>query len=208
MKRVNIIKVIIWLLLVSLVGLISYNVIFDGVLVIDEMMANFVASIRCDALDFWMKFITSFGNTATIFILLLVVIWLLIKMVKNRKLAIFFFSSLVVNVLINQGIKTLVKRERPINSLIHVGGFSFPSGHAMVSMAFYGMLICLFYKLIKNKKLKYSLMVFCSVLILLIGFSRVYLGVHYFSDVLVGFFVSILYLDVFSCLMNKYKIFT
>lgn len=208
MKKSNIIKMLIRLLLVSGIILISYKVIFYDVLFIDEMMSKFVASIRCDVLDFWMKFVTSFGNTATIFILLFVVLWLLIKMVRNRELAFFFFGSLIGNVLINQGIKALIRRERPINSLIYVGGFSFPSGHAMVSMAFYGMLIYVFYKLVKNNKLKYLLMVFCAVLILLIGFSRIYLGVHYFSDVLVGFFVSLLYLDGFSYFVNKYKVFT
>lgn len=208
MKKSNIIKMLIRLLLVIGIVLISCKVIFYDVLFIDEMMSKFVASIRCDVLDFWMKFVTSFGNTATIFILLFVVLWLLIKMVRNRELAFFFFGSLIGNVLINQGIKALIRRERPINSLIYVGGFSFPSGHAMVSMAFYGMLIYVFYKLVKNNKLKYLLMVFCAVLILLIGFSRIYLGVHYFSDVLVGFFVSLLYLDGFSYFVNKYKVFT
>ena len=129
-------------------------------------------------------------------------------MIKNKKLAFFFFGSLVLNVLMNQLIKALVRRERPINSLIYVGGFSFPSGHSMVSMAFYGMLIYIFYKLMKNNKFKWLVMSLCGLLIILIGFSRIYLGVHYLSDVLVGFSVSLLYLDVFAYFTNKYKIFT
>ena len=63
MKKSNIIKMLIRLLLVSGIILISYKVIFYDVLFIDEMMSKFVASIRCDVLDFWMKFVTSFGNT-------------------------------------------------------------------------------------------------------------------------------------------------
>lgn len=194
--------------LIFLVSVIFIKVIFYDVLYIDKMMAQFVRSIRCDEMDFFMKFVTSFGNTATIFILLCLVVWLLIKMVKNKKLAMIFFGSLVSNVLLNQLIKAVIRRERPVNSLIYVGGFSFPSGHAMVSMAFYGMLIYLFYKLVKNKIFRNVLICSFGLLILLIGFSRIYLGVHYFSDVLVGFSLSLLYLDVFSSLTNKYKIFT
>lgn len=195
-------------LLIFVIGVLSYKVLFSERLVIDEIMIDFVSNIRCDTLDFFMKFITSFGNTATIFVLLLVVCWLLVMMVKNKKLSFFFFVSLVGNVLVNQGIKALVRRERPINSLIHVGGFSFPSGHAMVSMAFYGMLIYIFYKLVKNNILRRLLMVGSGMLVILIGFSRVYLGVHYFSDVMVGFAISLLYLDFFTYFINKCKIFT
>ena len=195
-------------LLLFIIGIISYRVIFLDVLWIDTVIIDFVDSVRCEWLDFLMKFITSFGNTSTVFILLLVVIWSFIKIVKNKRLALLFFISLVGNVFINQGIKALVRRDRPINSLISVGGFSFPSGHAMVSMAFYGMLIYIFYKLVDNKVLKRGLMIGFGILILLIGVSRIYLGVHYFSDVLVGFFVSFLYLDLFVKVLDKYDIFT
>lgn len=206
--RKNVVRWIFLILLIAIIVVISYGVIFYDVLWIDTVVANFVDDIRCDKLDFFMKFITSFGNTTTIIILLSVVLWLLVKMVRNKKLAMFFLSSVALDVLINQGIKFLIRRERPVNSLIYVGGFSFPSGHAMVSMAFYGFLIYIFYKLINNKKLKWGLISLCSLLILLIGFSRIYLGVHYFSDVVVGFSISLLYLYVVCSLLDKYKVFT
>ena len=73
----------------------------------------------------------------------------------------------------------------------------------MVSMAFYGYLIYLIYRYIKNKYIKWSLIVLLSILICLIGISRIYLGVHYTSDVLGGFLLSISYLVVYISLIKK-----
>ena len=76
----------------------------------------------------------------------------------------------------------------------------------MVSMAFYGYLIYLIYRYIKNKYIKLSLIVLLSILICLIGISRIYLGVHYTSDVLGGFLLSISYLVVYISLIKNLKI--
>lgn len=68
----------------------------------------------------------------------------------------------------------------------------------MVSTAFYGLLIYIIYKKIDNKYLKSILIILLSILILCIGISRIYLGVHYTSDVLAGFLISICYLILFT----------
>ena len=70
-------------------------------------------------------------------------------------------------------------------------------------MDFYGYLIYLIYRYIKNKYIKWSLIVLLSILICLIGISRIYLGVHYTSDVLGGFLLSISYLVVYISLIKK-----
>ena len=76
----------------------------------------------------------------------------------------------------------------------------------MISMAFYGYLIYLIYRYIKNKYIKWLLIVLLSILICLIGISRIYLGVHYTSDVLGGFLLSISYLVVYISLIKNLKI--
>ena len=74
----------------------------------------------------------------------------------------------------------------------------------MASMAFYGFIIYLIYKNIKNKYIKWISIILLSILILAIGFSRIYLGVHYTSDVLGGFLLTIAYLMVYtSVIKNK-----
>ena len=81
-------------------------------------------------------------------------------------------------------------------------GYSFPSGHSMISMAFYGLIIYYVWKNVKNIKIRNITCILLSILILLIGISRIYLGVHYASDVLGGFIISIAYLIVFITITN------
>ena len=98
----------------------------------------------------------------------------------------------------------ILQRPRPIEfKIINETGYSFPSGHSMISMAFYGYIIYLIYNNIKNKYLKTALISILSLLIVMIGISRIYLGVHYTSDVCAGFLVSISYLIIYINFANK-----
>ena len=98
----------------------------------------------------------------------------------------------------------LIKNKKIGFRIIEETGYSFPSGHSMVSMAFYGYLIYLIYIYVKNKYLKCTLIVLLSILICTIGISRIYLGVHYTSDVLGGFLISISYLVIYISAVNKF----
>ena len=148
------------------------------------------------------KLITNFGG-AIFLIVLTIVLFILIK---NKKIGISIFSNLVIITILNQLLKRILQRPRPTEyRIIEETGYSFPSGHSMVSMAFYGYLIYLIYKYVKNKYIKWISIAFLSVLICSIGVSRIYLGVHYTSDVLGGFLVSISYLILFISTVNKYQ---
>jgi undecaprenyl-diphosphatase len=92
-------------------------------------------------------------------------------------------------------LKNVFNRARPAVPLLEEArGLSFPSGHALMSVTFYGLLIYTVYHLWKNKTAKWAMISFLLVLIVLIGFSRIYLKVHYTSDVLAGFAMGVLWL--------------
>ena len=87
--------------------------------------------------------------------------------------------------------KNIIMRERPMLSLIEKpSDFSFPSGHTMCSVAFYGFIVYLLLKNIKNYFLKWLIVFVFSMLVIFIGISRIYLNVHYFTDVIGGFILG------------------
>ena len=108
-------------------------------------------------------------------------------------------------VIINQVFKFLFERPRPtVFRLAEASGFSFPSGHSMVSLAFYGFFLYLLWKTDYTDVLKWIGSVVIISLIVLIGISRIYLGVHFSSDVLAGFSLSLAYLIIFTHFVEKF----
>lgn len=106
-------------------------------------------------------------------------------------------------------LKNLFGRPRPEDPLLRtVSGLSFPSGHALISVAFYGLLIYLVWHNIKNKILRWVLIILLLMLILIIGLSRIYLRVHYASDVLAGFAMGLIWLVSSIWVVRKIERFT
>ncbi len=166
--------------------IIGYKIISDF------LISDFVTPIA--------KFITNLGGS----IALIVITILLLIFIKNKKIGISIITNLCIITGLNITLKNILQRHRPTDyRIIDETGYSFPSGHSMISMAFYGFIIYLIYKYIKNKYLKSTLIIFLSILIILIGISRIYLGVHYTSDVLAGFLISISYLVIYISTINK-----
>lgn len=158
-----------------------------------------VENLRCDWLTLIMKIITDFGSA---FVLVPVTMTMFIF---SKHKGITTGLNLITITIINIILKFIVQRPRPSGfNIIIESGYSFPSGHSMVSTAFYGLLIYLAYKNIKNKMLKAIICSLLFILIILICISRVYLGVHYASDVIGGFFISISYLMIFVMIVPKF----
>ena len=147
------------------------------------------------------KFITNFGGA----ICLIGIAIILFIAIKDKKIGITIALNLGIVTILNQLLKRILQRPRPEEfRIINESGYSFPSGHSMISMAFYGFLIYLIYKNIKNKYLKWTLITVLGILIVSIGISRIYLGVHYTSDVAAGFLVAIAYLIIYISMVNKF----
>ena len=162
----------------------------------------FVEDLRNDNLTSVMKVITSLGSA----IFIGAAAALLFLLYKNKKDVYILLFNTVIIVVINDFIKFLVHRPRPIGyNLINETNYSFPSGHSMVSTFFYGFLIYLVYKEISNKKLKYLIISILALLIILICISRIYLGVHYLSDTIAGFALSMTYIMILLVYNKKHK---
>ena len=106
-------------------------------------------------------------------------------------------------------LKNLFGRPRPQDPLLRtVSGLSFPSGHALLSVAFYGLLIYLVWHNIANKVVRWILIVLLLLLILIIGVSRIYLRVHYASDVLAGFAMGLIWLVLSISIVRRIERYT
>ena len=106
-------------------------------------------------------------------------------------------------------LKNLFGRQRPDIPLIkEAEGLSFPSGHALMSVTFYGLLIHIVFNSVKTEWLKWTLIVLLILLILVIGFTRIYLRVHYPSDVLAGFATGFLWLVTSIWIIKKIEKYT
>ena len=192
--RKNLKWFIVFICLILVIGILE-DVLEDEILKLDiygyDLVSKFLIS---DFVTPIAKNITHLGGA--IFLITLSLILLLI--IKNKKIGILIWLNLGISVLLNQALKFIIQRPRPTEfRIINESGYSFPSGHSMVSAAFYGFLIYLIYKNVKNKYLKWSLITLLSLVILTIGISRIYLGVHYTSDVIAGFLISISYIIIF-----------
>ena len=125
--------------------------------------------------------------------LLLIGFYLFFRNNRSRayKIATISISSVVVMFLM----KFFLQRERPLVPLIaKVHGYSFPSGHTFTSVTFYGIIAYIIYKNVKHSFLKWLLIILCIILILLVGYSRVYLRLHYASDVIAAFCLGLIWL--------------
>jgi undecaprenyl-diphosphatase len=138
---------------------------------------------------------------------IILVTWFLIKNHKwySIKIPVIAVSSLLLMFFL----KYIFHRSRPLTPLLKVAkGFSFPSGHAMMSFTFYGLLIAIVWRSTLALWLKWVLTVILSFLIFAIGLSRVYLRVHYASDVLAGYCIGCMWLLLALWILGKIEFFS
>lgn len=196
----NIVLGVSLLLFVVLLFLIKLDII-DYV---DNHISSFMINIRSEKLTKTMILLTNIGGAYSLLsISLLLFIYMFIFM-KDKKKPLIIFINLVSVFFFNRVLKLIFGRSRPDeNFLVAASGYSFPSGHAMVLSAY---LLFITYLVLKNSKSKLFKAIFCIfsfIMIIAVGFSRIYLGVHYFSDVIGGFLMAVIYLVIFFNILDK-----
>lgn len=155
----------------------------------DQQLAGYIYSWRSPGLTKLMMMVTDLGAEYMIIMSILIVIFLIWR--KHKTEAFSLVIILVMGIVINFSLKRIIHRPRPIMApLIVETSYSFPSGHAMNSSVFYLAIAFYFYHLTRKKKLSLWVTAGAIGLIIIIGFSRVYLGVHYPSDVVAGYVVG------------------
>jgi len=163
----------------------------------------FVANHRTDWCTKFFKIFTHLGSFITLSILVVVAVVLLWFVAKKKRMSVFYLVCFGAVAVSNFIIKRIIKRPRPVHlMIIKETGFSFPSGHSMMSFVFFVLLIHFVYKCIKNKWAKWLIISASTVMIAAIGFSRIYLGVHYLTDVIGGWLISLAIICVFIFLYN------
>lgn len=179
---------------------IAEDVFEQEIFEFDSVVYNFLVNNRNEALNNFFKIITQFGSA----LVLIIITILCVIFIRDKKYKILVPANLLTIAIINIVLKNFFLRPRPNElRLIEETGYSFPSWHAMASTAFYGLLIYIAHGKIENKILRNTICIMLGLLILLISVSRIYVGVHYTSDVIAGTCFSIAYLILITRLIKN-----
>ena len=153
-----------------------------------------------------MKFFTFIGSTPVVIVLIILLIIFLYKVLHHRLELILLISAIIGSAVLNQILKQVFHRIRPnFHRLIDISGYSFPSGHAMNAFTVYVIISFLLWRHIPSKWGRSLLICISTVMILAIGISRIYLGVHYPSDIIGGYLASGFWLAVAIWFFQYYK---
>ena len=175
----------------------------NGILVFDARAEYFFVAARDLSLVRFFSTVSLFGEWYVVLGVLLVVsatLWF-----SNKRI---FLFPMLVGVssaeIITMILKNIIMRPRPETAVIIENSFSFPSGHATIAVAFYGFLAYILFRICRTRKEKIVVCAIGTFLILLIGLSRLYLGVHYVSDVVAGYLIGAVGLSLGMCLAEHF----
>lgn len=176
-------------LLVGIFAKLSEDLIHNELGTFDRVVGEFIRGFTAPSVTRVEIIITNLGSAYIEISLLVIICAFLWFRLRHTWETVLLAISLTGAWLLNTVLKQLFQRERPnIMFLVHADGHSFPSGHTMVATAFYGVLGYIVWLNLRNHaKRSWYIVAGTFVLISAIGISRVYLGVHYASDVIAGY---------------------
>jgi len=210
-RLLKIIKVLKSLVLVTLVilsldfflRLTQYVWSKDYVINIDQTIATYIYSLRTPFITDIMMFITSLADVNTIIVLFVFVVAILLVL-KKRSHIIPVVFTLLGNLIFVSLVKTILARPRPLlaNALVYEESYSYPSGHSLIAITIYGLLIIYLFTFVKSHAIRRLSVIVGVILILTVGFSRIYLGAHWPSDVLASYLIGICWLSLILFLIE------
>jgi undecaprenyl-diphosphatase len=195
-------RILISFILLAIVITISFGLIVSKIILkdtqsLDQQLLITMQSLQGPLLITIMRVITFLGSKGFLPPLLLILIYALYTRWGFHRRSFILAFNLAGAYISTEIIKNLIKRPRPdLNQLTYASGFSFPSIHAMVSLSFYGLLAYLIWNNAKTPILRWGLSILLILLGLVIGASRIFLGVHYPTDVLGGYLLGIVWLII------------
>lgn len=196
-------RLIIACLLVIIFIILAFCVEMPVIEKIDSTVYGIFSKFISQSTTGIIKVITFLGNNIVVILVCLI---LLILKSTRKEIGIPAVISVAVSTILMVTIKILVARKRPsILPLIFEKSYSFPSGHAMVNTALYFTIAFFACRCIKNKKIAIPITIFIYIFPIIVGLTRVYLGVHYISDVFAGIFMGCAVYIIVTELFKKYK---
>jgi undecaprenyl-diphosphatase len=198
-------------LIISILSLIVFSFLAFSIsakktLQFDSAIISFVQGFESPGLTSIMKLFSIIGDTPAVIVLSLVVLLFLYVVLKHRTEMILFVAAIIGSAILNLILKYFFQRARPdIHRLVEIAGYSFPSGHAMNACTVYTITSFLLWHNISTRAGRTILIIISAMMILSIGISRIYLGVHYPSDVIGGYFASGFWLTIAIWFFQKYQ---
>lgn len=170
---------------------------------IDSAVTEMVISFRSPALTKFFTFVTHLGDRYAYLVFGAAIGIFLYIRYRNWSFIVQGMVVMALSTMSNVVLKGVFDRQRPlIDHLVHVDTLSFPSGHSMSAMAFYGFFIYLSFRFDMRKRQRLALIIPLVTLIFLVGLSRIYLGVHFPSDVAAGYMGGLIWLAFCIILFN------
>ena len=196
---------------ISLLLLIPFSLFAFGVTqqtewidTFDQFISNPILTNLSPKRTAFYSFVTDMGGTNVIILITLLVSLYFILQKKDPKIAYSYIFHVVIGAgLLNQLAKLIFQRTRPaIEHLVLQGGYSFPSGHSMAALICYGGVVLLVFHLTRRNWIRWLACLLATVIIITVGISRIYLGVHFPSDVIAGFFLAGSWLSLFAAFIR------
>lgn len=200
------IVVLLCILFIGIFAFFAVGISRDTMIGFDRPIIQTVQGWEASWLTPIMNAFTHIGSTKVVMVLIIVVTALLFWGFRARSSAYFFFFALIGTGVLNQTLKIIFKRARPeFHRLAEATGYSFPSGHTMMAFSLYTMAVILLWRQLRTTTAKIALLAFAIFMFGMIAISRIYLGVHYPSDIAGGISASAFWIILTVALFDYFQ---